>query len=184
MAYQKIEVLSVGKPFEYALPVENGAIAEFLRPSFNRLFIALPNINLFERMTLQTGTLGAKLHYCEDTSALIIIFTFFGLGILDFDCPFDASLIGDLDKHRLSFDEEIPLCFEIVAVDSKTKELVAYRQMVMPKDMSSTFLAIASKQLSTDYCSTQAWQWVRHQKSQYTPEQMGDFPIQLYRFDC
>ncbi|EKA5635966.1 hypothetical protein OKZ62_001870 [Vibrio navarrensis] len=177
---RNIELLVKGEAYRHELPVQDGAIAEFLRPNQNRLLIAIPNITKSERDSLVNGPLMAKLHYCDKTYGLIIIFSFAGLSSLDFDCPFNASIIPDIQLDNIDATEGGRLAIEVVCVDSSTREIVALRYVTMSVDMSLAFMHIVHKQLASNFNSESAERWVDKQQLIYAPEELAELPLQIY----
>ncbi|EGR0468551.1 hypothetical protein FG064_16265 [Vibrio cholerae] len=167
-----IDVLINGKEYPYTLPVTNGAIAELLKSDLNRLFIAIPNIDKLERRTLSCGRVSAKLHFCPQTYGLMIIFSFIGEVILDFDCPFNAAIIPNVQMDNSDI--------EIIAVDSLTKEIVTVRYVSM-EEMTLDLQKIVQYQLSDSFVAVDADRWINQQRAMYEPEDLAVLPIQMYR---
>lgn len=85
-----LETLIIGQPYPNTIPVYDGAIAEFLRPTYNRLFIGLPSMTNEEWVTLSEGRVSAKIYTDEDSAAMMLVFSFeSGDFQLNFDCPYD-----------------------------------------------------------------------------------------------
>lgn len=171
----------LGQSYPDAIPTSEGAIAELLRPTYNELFIALPDISHQELNTFIDGRLIAKLHYDPRTHGLIIVFTFDHQGHrLTFDCPFDASLISDINLQSFT-DSTSRLAVSVVVVDSNNNNtIVNLRYITMSVEMTLDLIAIAQCQISTGYSPSRANAWVNSQRALYSSYALADLPIQEY----
>lgn len=174
------QLLLLGQMYPNPLPVSEGAIAELLRPNSNRLFIALPKLTSDEIDTIQDAPITAALHHDKHSDGLIIVFQFNSKGIkLTFDCPFDASVISDIEMHHFT-DGNSRLAIQVVAVDSNNKRIVALRYITMSPELSIELCSIAQNQLSTQYNKTEARKWIDSQQAKYSPDQLSELSIKQH----
>lgn len=177
------EMLTVGKPYPRSLPIHEGAICEFLRPQYNRLLICIPNINIEERTALDSGTVTVKLHCDADSHALMMIFSFFnetGNRVLEFDSPFDASILPDVTLHNIT-DSVKRLAIEVVVVDTASDQITALRFITMSPALTVTFLEKVQYQLSSSFNRTLADKWINSQIDRYTPAQLADLHLEEHK---
>jgi|GEM_PF-5372354 hypothetical protein len=161
------------------IPVNDGAIAELLRPKYNRLFIGMENITDEEVATLVDGNVYLKLMHDKKTDALMLIFIFeYGIYQLNFDCPFDASIIPDLTV--VDMDSHGRLLLEVVAVDSKSKVVKALRHVTMPTSLVNNFLAIVQNQLKPTFKSELANQWIDIKRATYSANSIATLPFETH----
>lgn len=177
----KTKLLVLGLPYPSPLPVENGAVAEFLRPAYNRLLIAVPHLDNSEKDTLDSGKMTVKLHRDPESNALMVIFSFYhgDTRKFEFDCPFDASIVPDIELHSVEHSEK-RLALEVVVLDTGLNEIAALRFITFSNALTVAFMEAIQYQLSSGFSSTLATKWIISQMAQYTPEQLADLPLEEY----
>ncbi|WP_240207702.1 hypothetical protein [Vibrio sp. CyArs1] len=172
-----IEMFILGQPYPNKIPVHEGAVAEFLRPNYNRLFVALPQMTHSETEAINNGSVSVKLLADQHTNGMLLVFSFRTEGCqLNFDCPFDASILPDINLESV-MDAKKRLALQIVAVDSATKTVTSLRFITMSVELTFEFLNIVHRQLSLDFSSSAANRWVDSQRMMYSPDDMSLMPV-------
>jgi hypothetical protein len=137
----------VNQPYPFPLPSGQGAIAEFLRPSSNKLLIVMPEITSQEEIVLRKGKMQAGLLVKNGEMLFIWQFLKDGNAVLTFDSPFDARVITDIKLYDIENSNE-RLLIDIHVVDSATKLVRALRSITMPPELTITFLSSVQDQLA------------------------------------
>lgn len=172
-----LETLIIGQPYPNTIPVYDGAIAEFLRPTYNRLFIGLPSMTNEEWVTLSEGRVSAKIYTDEDSAAMMLVFSFeSGDFQLNFDCPYDTSIVSDIELPNLSKNSK-RLAIEIMIVDSQTSVLRNLRFITMSPELTSAFMGQVEKQLSTNFNSSKANLWIDEQRMLLSANELAALPF-------
>ncbi|MEZ9061028.1 MULTISPECIES: hypothetical protein [unclassified Vibrio] len=143
----EVDMMSVGQCYPIQLPVHGqGAIAELMRPSGNRLIVTMPDISQYEESILRRGELHCGL--LEKDGAILLLWQFRDgkTKVATLDSPFDARLIPDMTMEELTTPES-RYCIEIHIVDSSTNVLRGLRSITMPAGLSRDLMNAVKKQL-------------------------------------
>ncbi|HBC3492158.1 TPA: hypothetical protein KDY92_004241 [Vibrio alginolyticus] len=176
-----LETLIIGQPYPNTIPVYDGTIAEFLRPTYNRLFIGLPSMTNEEWVTLSEGRVSAKIYVDRDSSAMMLVFSFERGGFqLNFDCPYDASIVGDIQLPEV-LNNSKRLAIEIVIVDTETLVLKSLRFITMSEELTSAFLGQVEKQLSREFNASEANHWIDKQRMLFSANELAALPFPKFR---
>jgi len=130
--------------FEYK---QDGATAEFMNGSENILLIQLSNPRDFEIQSMKSGDI--RLGFLYKDGAMLFVAKFYGENgkHTQFDAPFDARIIGNLDIDSYVLDaEESRILINIHVIDNNSN-VVVLRAVTMPPKLTKEFLASTRKQL-------------------------------------
>ena len=160
---KQLVLLEVGRPYPDNLSVSEGAISDFLRPSVNRLIIAMPNISAIEEKGLRKGVMRGGM--LAKNGAILFVWQFYEKGklTLSLDSPFDARVIHDIQFYDIT-TSETRLAIEVHIVDSATKIIKGLRFLTMPPGMTIEFLSAVQDQLANPNSGDDQWQkWMAQQ---------------------
>ncbi|BBM67946.1 hypothetical protein VA249_45920 (plasmid) [Vibrio alfacsensis] len=176
------ELLIIGQPYPNAIPVQQGAIAEFLRPHGNRLFVSLPNVTSDEIEALSDGELTVKLHKDKYSKGLLLVFCFKKDQFeLNFDCPYQAAIVPDLVLPNVTSSKN-RLAFEIVVVDpAANNQIINLRFITMSPELTLEFLMHVQLQLSAPHSVQDADHWIDLQRLLFTANELAALPIESFQ---
>lgn len=123
-----------------------GATADFLRASGNRLVVILPGMTSKEQRALRGGTIKAGFLY--DSGALLWLFQLYGDKgpLLTLDAPFDVRLIPADDRRLYDIEnDQHRLLIDLHAIDEH-KIIKVLRGLTMPPKMTVEFLSAVMDQ--------------------------------------
>lgn len=136
--------------YPFQLPVEFGAISEFLRGGVNTLLVVMPGISAVDEFLINDGILEGGLLSQDDSILLFWVFThpdYPGL-TLRFETPFDSRRVTELSLPTIT-DSNSRLPITIHAVDSSNNLVRCLRLITMPNEMSIAFLEAVQDQMSS-----------------------------------
>lgn len=162
---QQMVMFVVGETYPFKLPVGEGAMADFLRPSLNRLLVLMPDIIEQEVQAMRKGQIRGGFLF--KNNAILFLWQFLDpendQPVLTLDSPFDARLIDDIKLHDITSSES-RLMIEVHIVDSATGRIKGLRGVSMPPDMTRAFLMAVQDQLSSPKSTMeQTMAWMAHQ---------------------
>lgn len=157
--------LVLGERYPFKLPGTEGAIADFLRPSVNRLVVAMPDITEQEVRAMRQGEIRGGFLF--KNSAILFLWQFVdpdtNAPVLTLDSPFDARFIKDIRLDDITGAED-RLLVEGHIVDTATNIIKGLRAVTMPPDMTVAFLSAVQEQLSSQQSGTEQMQaWMAYQ---------------------
>lgn len=134
-----------GGPYPMLLGDMEGAKADFLTTSGNRLLIGMPGIQRSEAQTIRKGRM--KAGFIKDGPLILWVFEF--PGNLIFECPFDTRIIPH-DRRQLPdvTNERQRMFIDIHLVDSATNLVKGLRGITLPPKLSLDLLSAAQDQLA------------------------------------
>jgi hypothetical protein len=163
-------ILSRGQPYPLQYPQQDGAVADFLRSSGNRLLVMLSRMTSAEEQAFRNGLITGGFLY--QNGALLWLFIFYGKDgrrLFTFDAPFDARVIPADDRQLYSIDNpDQRLVIELHAVDDKGI-LRALRALTLSPALTLSFLSAVQDQLATTEGDRQLAIWMQQQ-----PEQLAN----------
>lgn len=141
--------LVVNQQYPFKLPFGEGAVADFLRPSSNRLLILMSNISSVECKILRSGEI--RCGFLSKNGAILFLWQFIEKGkpVITLDSPFDARLIPDIQLYDVD-DKITRLVVDVHIVDSATKIVRGLRSITMPPGLTLDFLSAVQDQISSN----------------------------------
>lgn len=159
-------LLRVGHTYPLALPKTEAVIADFLRPSGNRLIVYL-DLDKHSLNAINEG--GAQAGVLSKNGAMLLLFQFSNSHVVrTFDCPFNARLIKNIALENIITGQE-RLLIEIHIIQQTCNTLVGIRQITMSPELTLEFLSAVQDQLGSEENQEQHNQWLNE-----TPEQLID----------
>lgn len=157
MTEARFEAIAVNQPYPFILPSEEGAVADFLRPSSNRLLITMPNISNYEAKALRKGEMRGG--FFAESGAILFIWQFCDKGkpVITLDSPFDARVVPDIRLHDIN-SKESRLNIDVHIVDLASKIVRGLRSITMPPDLTVQFLSAVQDQLCDNNSGEQQYQ--------------------------
>jgi hypothetical protein len=155
------QLLIVDQPYPVNLNHAEGAIADFLRPSGNRLMVLLPGMAAKEVQALRYGEMRGG--FIVKNSAILMLWQFLvnGEPILTLDSPFDVRRIQDLRLYDV-VSSETRLLIEMHAVDTLSGILKGIRAITMTNDMTlELYSAVQDQLISKVDSGAQLQIWMR-----------------------
>lgn len=166
LMHSEFVCLSINSPYPFPLPGKEGALADFLRQSGNRLLITMPDISDYEAKALRRGNLNCGM--LAENGAILLLWQFCdkrGKTVMTLDSPFDARVIPDLNLHSINNSEQ-RLVIETHIVDSSTKIIRGLRAITMPPELTVKFLSAVQDQLSSQQSEHQMQIWMQQRPDQ------------------
>jgi len=150
--------MSVNELYPFELPLEEGAVSDFLRSSSNRLLVVMPDISAYEAKVLRKGEMRGG--FLAKNGAMLFLWQFMDKGkrLITLDSPFDSRVIPDINLHNVE-TTETRLVIEVHIVDSVSKIIRGLRSITMPPGMTLEFFSAVQDQIANT-CSGEK----QHQK--------------------
>lgn len=155
--------LAVNQPYPFPLPGADGAVADFLRQSGNRLLITMPGISEREARVMRTGALHSGM--LVGNGAILLLWQFrdkHNKPVITLDSPFDARVIQDINWHNIDNTEQ-RLVIDAHIVDSDTNIIRGLRAVTMPPTLTLAFFSAVQDQLAAHGGDAQWRIWMQSQ---------------------
>ena len=138
-------LLERGKPYPGKLPLQEGAVAEFLKEGGSSLLIAMPGIKAAEEQEIRKNPVQAGI--IVDGPLILWVFKFSDQ--MMFDAPFDARFYQreELQLHHIE-DQDQRLSIGMTLVDSETKLIKGLRYFTLSPELTLAFLVAVQEQLA------------------------------------